>query len=67
MMLARKTISGKLLRTCFVLLLMSALIRPAWAQQASGKLLVAYSGLVTNNASLWMAEDLDYLKSTVWT
>ena len=38
MMLARKTLNGKLLRICFAVLLMSALIRPVWAQQGSGKL-----------------------------
>ena len=62
MMLARKTINRGLRVTCFVLLLLHALVRPAWAQQALGKVLVAYSGLITMNTSLWVAEDLGYFK-----
>ena len=49
MMLVGKRINRGLLGTCFVLLLLGALVRPAWAQQSSGKLLVAYSGLITMN------------------
>ena len=62
MMLVRKPINRGLRETCFVLLLLGALVRPAWAQQASGKVLVAYSGLITMNTSLWVAEDLGYFK-----
>src|SRR6185295_9229974 len=35
---------------------------PGSAQDSSKKLLVAYSGLITMNASLWVAEDLGLFK-----
>jgi hypothetical protein len=38
-------------------MLLAALVPPGFAQDASKKLLVAYSGLITMNASLWVAED----------
>ena len=44
-----------------VLLLLSLIHRTA-AQETPKKLLVAYSGLVSNNASLWIAEDLGLFK-----
>ncbi len=58
----RKGINKNLLGTCFMLVLLGALVRPAMAQQTSGKILVAYSGLITMNASLWVAEDLGFFK-----
>jgi NitT/TauT family transport system substrate-binding protein len=62
MMRVRKTIDKTLLGICFAVLLLGASVRSVWPQQASGKLLVAYSGLITMNASLWVAEDLGLFK-----
>ena len=47
---------------CVTVLLLGSLVHPAAAQESGKKLLVAYSGLVTNNASLWIAEDLGLFK-----
>ena len=47
---------------CLCLMLLAALVLPGFAQDASKKLLVAYSGLITMNASLWVAEDLGLFK-----
>src|ERR1043165_9972955 len=43
-------------------LLLGSPVRPAAAQEAARKILVAYSGLVTGNAALWVAEDLGLFK-----
>ncbi len=48
--------------TCLCVVLLAALFRPGFGQEASRKLLVAYSGLITMNASLWVAEDLGLFK-----
>ena len=48
-------------KICLTVLLLVSLVHPSSAQDAK-KLLVAYSGLVTNNASLWLAEDLGLFK-----
>ena len=37
MMLVRKAINRGLRESCFVLLLLGALVRPAWAQQSFGE------------------------------
>ena len=47
---------------CLCLILLAVLVLPGFAQDASKKLLVAYSGLITMNASLWVAEDLGLFK-----
>jgi ABC-type nitrate/sulfonate/bicarbonate transport system substrate-binding protein len=45
-----------------IVLLLAGLVNPSFAQESSKKLLVAYSGLVSGNASLWIAEDLGLFK-----
>jgi NitT/TauT family transport system substrate-binding protein len=50
------------IKICFMVLLLGSFVRQSFAQDASKKLLVAYSGLVSNNASLWLAEDLGLFK-----
>jgi NitT/TauT family transport system substrate-binding protein len=60
-MAATRKISAASLATC-LMISFSVLVRPAWSQQPPGKLLVAYSGLITMNASLWAAEDLGLFK-----
>jgi NitT/TauT family transport system substrate-binding protein len=73
MAIERKSIKRTFLLTGFSLLLFGSLAQPAWTQQTSAKLLVAYSGLITMNTTLWVAEDLGYFKkhgldvSTVFT
>jgi len=62
MPIAEKTAKATLLAACLFLVLLSAWRRPVWAQPAPSKLLVAYSGLITMNASLWIAEDLGLFK-----
>ena len=45
-----------------IILLLAGFVHPSFAQESSKKLLVAYSGLVSGNASLWIAEDLGLFK-----
>ena len=45
-----------------IVLLLAGFVHPSSAQESSKKLLVAYSGLVSGNASLWIAEDLGLFK-----
>lgn len=45
-----------------IVLLLAGFVHPSFAQESSKKLLVAYSGLVSGNASLWIAEDLGLFK-----
>jgi len=44
--------------TCLTAFVLMSGAAPASAQDVSKRLLVAYSGLITMNASLWVAEDL---------
>src|SRR6187397_1593046 len=52
-------VTTRLAALCLILL---AGAIPGLAQDSSKKLLVAYSGLITMNASLWVAEDLGLFK-----
>jgi NitT/TauT family transport system substrate-binding protein len=62
MKIHQKTIERTARRIFLTLLLLTTMDRQALAQQSPGKLLVAYSGLITMNTSLWVAEDLGYFK-----
>lgn len=62
MAIGTKKAKTALLGVCVLLLLLSIWPRSGWPQQAPTKLLVAYSGLITMNASLWVAEDLGLFK-----
>ena len=62
MKIHQKTIKRTARRIILTILLLSAVERQALAQPSPGKLLVAYSGLITMNTSLWVAEDLGYFK-----
>ena len=57
-----RTTAKALFVACLISLLPGDLCRPAYSQPAPSKLLVAYSGLITMNASLWIAEDLGLFK-----
>jgi len=52
----------KILGMCLVLLLLETFVHPGWAQEAPKRLLVAYSGLISTNASLWVAEEQGFFK-----
>jgi NitT/TauT family transport system substrate-binding protein len=48
--------------TWLIVFLLAGFVHPSFAQESSKKLLVGYSGLVSGNASLWIAEDLGLFK-----
>ena len=47
---------------CFVVLLLAGLARPARAQDAAKKLLVAYAGLISTHTGVWLGEDQGFYK-----
>jgi len=54
----QKKMAGIFLAAIFV----GAIIRPAMAQEGSRKLLVAYAGLISTHASVWLGEDQGFYK-----
>ena len=53
---------GIALRSCCVVVLLAGWVQPAYAQDSSKKLLVAYAGLISTHTGLWLGEDQGFYK-----
>ena len=57
------SVTGRAVRVvCLGLTLLASMILPGFAQDASKKLLVAYAGLISTHASVWLGEDQGFYK-----